>query len=58
MERTNTFAMILGMVAALGVLLVGSFQETNVVLVHFTGAFMSFLGGGIYLTFQVTQHFS
>jgi len=54
MDRVNTLAMVIGMISALGTIVVGSFQELNVITLHFVGAFMSFLGGAFYLIFQVT----
>lgn len=53
MEWINIIGMFIGMIASLGVILVGAFQETNVIVAHLVGAFMSFLGGGFYLCIQV-----
>ena len=55
MPRINMGGLIMGMVSALGVTVVGAFQETNVFTIHVVGAFMSFLGGSIYFCFQVSR---
>jgi len=54
MDGMNFGSMVLGMISTLGVLVIGAFQETNVVVMHLVGAFMSFLSAGIYLCFQVS----
>ncbi|CAG7729500.1 unnamed protein product [Allacma fusca] len=48
----NIVGLFLGLAAALGTDMVGSFQETHSYTGHFTGAFMAFLGGGLYLIMQ------
>jgi uncharacterized membrane protein YidH (DUF202 family) len=48
----NTFGLVLGIVSALGVMVVGCFQEANILVMHVVGANMAFLGGGFYMTCQ------
>lgn len=48
----NKVAFGLGLVTALGVSLVGNFQETNILVVHLFGAFLAFGIGGIYCYIQ------
>jgi hypothetical protein len=48
----NKVGLFLGIAASLGTTMVGSFQETHSYTGHFTGAFLAFLGGGLYLIMQ------
>ncbi|KAL5252303.1 hypothetical protein ACHWQZ_G015166 [Mnemiopsis leidyi] len=47
--RINTAALITGYIAAFGIMVVGAFQETNVLAVHVAGAMMAFIGGTVYM---------
>ncbi|XP_063678242.1 DNA damage-regulated autophagy modulator protein 2-like isoform X6 [Bolinopsis microptera] len=47
--RINTAALVIGYVAAFGIMVVGAFQETNVLAVHVLGAMMAFIGGTVYM---------
>merc|ERR1711915_802963 len=53
LKRVNTISLWLGLLGSLGVSLVGNFQETSVVVVHFIGASMCFGLGTFYLWIQV-----
>merc|ERR1711874_540421 len=53
LKKLNTTSVWLGFLGALGVSVVGNFQETQVALVHFIGASMAFGLGTIYLWVQV-----
>ncbi len=53
MPRINAMGFVMGIVSALGMSVVGAFQETRQFPMHVVGAFMSFLGGAIYFIFQV-----
>ncbi|XP_067620845.1 DNA damage-regulated autophagy modulator protein 1 [Eurosta solidaginis] len=50
--RYNTIAFWFGLVSCLGLSIVGNFQETNVRIVHFTGAFCCFGCGTVYFWLQ------
>lgn len=52
LRRVNNVSLVFGLLAAIGVLLVANFQETNVIVVHLVGAFMAFALGGTYTWFQ------
>ncbi|XP_041370348.1 DNA damage-regulated autophagy modulator protein 2-like [Gigantopelta aegis] len=59
LRNMNRFSFVLGVLAALGCSMVANFQErTEVEAVHFTGAFMVFIGGFIYtcLMTAITYH--
>ena len=53
LKRLNTLSLVLGLLGSLGVSIVGNFQETSVVVVHFIGASLCFGLGTIYLWIQV-----
>ncbi|XP_018801982.1 PREDICTED: DNA damage-regulated autophagy modulator protein 1 [Bactrocera latifrons] len=50
--RYNKIAVWFGMASCLGISIVGNFQETNVRIVHFTGAFCCFGCGTVYFWLQ------
>lgn len=50
--RHNRLALWFGMLSCLGISFVGNFQETNVRIVHFTGAFCCFGCGTLYFWMQ------
>lgn len=52
MKKYNIIGFIFGIIASVGVTVVGSFQETNVVEVHFFGAGMTY--GGLFF-YTLTQ---
>ncbi|KAK7102312.1 DNA damage-regulated autophagy modulator protein 1-like [Littorina saxatilis] len=52
LRRANTAGLVLGLIAAFGVLLVANFQESNVIYVHLVGALFAFGGGAIYTWIQ------
>lgn len=52
-QKWNNWALILGLLAVLGLTIVANFQETSVLLVHFVGAFMCFGCGTAYFWTQV-----
>jgi len=52
MRLINVIAIVIGMISALGGMIVAAFQETNILSMHVLGAFLSFLGGAIYMIFQ------
>jgi len=55
MRKINNAAGVFGVIAVLGPSVVGCFQESNVLSIHVVGAFMAFMGGSIYLMFQVKK---
>ena len=48
-QRINTAALLSGYVSAFGIMVVGAFQATNQLTVHFIGALMAFIGGTVYM---------
>ncbi|XP_071481918.1 DNA damage-regulated autophagy modulator protein 2-like, partial [Diadema antillarum] len=48
LHRVNKICLVLGTLACLGMSLVANFQETNVIAVHFFGAFILFATGAVY----------
>lgn len=54
--NVNKYSFKFGLVASLGISIVGNFQETNVFIVHVIGALMAFVVGCVYLFTQV-RHF-
>ncbi|XP_068159985.1 DNA damage-regulated autophagy modulator protein 1 [Drosophila tropicalis] len=50
--RHNRVALWFGMISCLGISIVGNFQETNVRMVHFIGAFFCFGCGSLYFWVQ------
>lgn len=52
-ERLNGKSCIMGLVAALGISIVGNFQEKNALIVHLFGAVLAFGVGGVYICIQV-----
>ncbi|XP_039152700.1 DNA damage-regulated autophagy modulator protein 1 isoform X2 [Drosophila simulans] len=50
--RQNRLALWFGLVSCLGISIVGNFQETNVRIVHFIGAFCCFGCGTLYFWMQ------
>lgn len=50
--RHNRLALWFGMLSCLGISIVGNFQETNVRIVHFIGAFCCFGCGTLYFWMQ------
>lgn len=50
--RHNRLALWFGMLSCLGISVVGNFQETNVRIVHFIGAFCCFGCGTLYFWMQ------
>ncbi|KAK7447122.1 hypothetical protein BaRGS_00040212, partial [Batillaria attramentaria] len=48
----NKICLVIGIVAALGVSVVGNFQEDHVISVHLLGATMAFGGAGVYCWMQ------
>ncbi|XP_036369164.1 DNA damage-regulated autophagy modulator protein 1 isoform X1 [Octopus sinensis] len=53
----NKVSFGLGIIAALGMSLVGNFQESNVLVVHVIGAFMVFGIGSVYEIFQTIMSY-
>lgn len=51
--KLNLLALWVGFASCLGCSIVGNFQETNVRMVHFVGAFCCFGFGTIYFWMQV-----
>ncbi|KAL3276575.1 hypothetical protein HHI36_011948 [Cryptolaemus montrouzieri] len=51
-ERLNKISLITGVLAALGISIVGNFQEYNALPVHLTGAILAFGVGGVYASIQ------
>ncbi|XP_044756909.1 DNA damage-regulated autophagy modulator protein 2 [Coccinella septempunctata] len=51
-EKLNGRACVLGIITALGISIVGNFQEKNALIVHLIGATFAFGVGGVYLCFQ------
>ncbi|CAG2209373.1 DRAM2 [Mytilus edulis] len=47
----------MGITAALGISLVGNFQETNVIVIHLIGALLAFVVGSIYCWIQTGMSF-
>ena len=54
-SRLNSVALWIGWTSALGVSLVGNFQETQIIYVHLLGALTAFGVGSLYLWLQVHQ---
>lgn len=52
-ERLNGRSFWVGMGSCLGVSMVGNFQETNVRIMHYVGAFLAFGLGTVYYWMQV-----
>lgn len=52
-RNLNKTALWLGIIASLGVSIVGNFQESNVFSVHLIGAFLAFGLGTVYAGIQV-----
>ncbi|KAG8223121.1 hypothetical protein J437_LFUL000542 [Ladona fulva] len=50
--RLNNWSLVLGLLACFGLSLVANFQETNVIIVHLTGAFLCFGVGTVYFWLQ------
>lgn len=50
--RYNRLAVYFGLISCLGISIVGNFQETNVRVVHFIGAFCCFGFGTLYFWMQ------
>ncbi|KAL8601943.1 hypothetical protein ACOMHN_008435 [Nucella lapillus] len=48
----NKACLVIGVITALGVSIVGNFQEDNVLVVHLIGAMMAFGGSGLYSWIQ------
>lgn len=48
----NATAFVLGMLSSLGVSIVANFQLTNIIAVHYIGAFLAFVVGLIYMILQ------
>ena len=48
-QRINTAALLSGYVSAFGIMVIGAFQVTNQLTVHFIGALMAFIGGTVYM---------
>ena len=53
LSRLNSVALWIGWTSALGVSLVGNFQETQIIYVHLLGALTAFGVGSLYLWLQV-----
>ena len=53
LKSVNTISLWLGILGALGVSIVGNFQETEVEIIHFGGAALCFGFGAVYLWIQV-----
>lgn len=51
-KRWNTAGLVFGILSAFGLLVVGSFQDSAVPVVHFSGAITVFFGGVIYAWIQ------
>jgi len=51
-RRLNSISFVVGIIAALGCLVVATFQETSVISVHLLGALMAFGVGGLYMWIQ------
>lgn len=54
--RHNKIALWIGLLSCFGLSLVANFQETNVIVVHLTGAFLCFGLGTVYIWLQVSIH--
>jgi hypothetical protein len=52
--KHNKIALWTGFLSCFGLSLVANFQETNVILVHLTGAFLCFGLGTVYIWLQVS----
>ncbi|OZC10833.1 hypothetical protein X798_02256 [Onchocerca flexuosa] len=52
LKRMNTFACAIGMLGGVGMFIVANFQETAVITVHLTGAFLCFGCGCFYMLLQ------
>ncbi|KAM3727059.1 DNA damage-regulated autophagy modulator protein [Dirofilaria immitis] len=52
LKRLNIFAFVIGMVGGVGMFVVANFQETAVITVHLTGAFLCFGCGCFYMLLQ------
>ncbi|CAH0552919.1 unnamed protein product [Brassicogethes aeneus] len=52
LESYNKICLILGFIACLGVSLVGNFQETNTLVIHWIASTMAFGGGSLYQLVQ------
>ncbi|XP_052065839.1 DNA damage-regulated autophagy modulator protein 1-like isoform X2 [Mytilus californianus] len=55
--KYNTVTFVMGITAALGISLVGNFQETNVIVIHLIGALLAFVVGSIYCWIQTGMSF-
>nr|XP_014342948.1 PREDICTED: transmembrane protein 150B isoform X2 [Latimeria chalumnae] len=56
-SRINTASLILGCISALGISIVGNFQQTNQLETHLLGAFLAFYVGIAYFWLQVVLSF-
>jgi hypothetical protein len=54
--KQNKVALWIGFLSCFGLSLVANFQETNVIVVHLTGAFLCFGLGTVYIWLQVSTH--
>jgi hypothetical protein len=54
--KHNKIALWTGFLSCFGLSLVANFQETNVIVVHLTGAFLCFGLGTVYIWLQVSIH--
>jgi len=54
--KHNKVALWTGFLSCFGLSLVANFQETNVIVVHLTGAFLCFGLGTVYIWLQVSIH--
>jgi hypothetical protein len=53
--KHNRIALWTGFISCFGLSLVANFQETNVIAVHLTGAFLCFGLGTVYIWLQVSM---
>lgn len=54
--KHNKIALWIGYLSCFGLSLVANFQETNVIIVHLTGAFLCFGLGTVYIWLQVSMY--